>query len=232
MSKSILMPKRLVLRSLELPLTPSLASAFRDLPSVVCRRIQGTGGAGDELDDAAILTILADEWQRNGRGMADKRRPKLCSQALKRWPTAAVNTAKLWTRLRTSDDGEIQQFSPVFFSNDGRVVVVYICHRFDPIRQRSAADKSLRRGSFLFSLAIHSLPSSTLNQTPMLAPSRTTTEQRFHMDAVELGNDSGPPKWTLFPPARGDLSAGWTLDQHWTGSSSGQANGRRREGGR
>ena len=111
MSKSILTPKWLVLGSLELPLTSSLASAFRHLPSVVCRRIQGTGGARDELDDAAILTILADEWRRNGRGMADKRRPKPCSQTLKRWPTAAVNTTELWTGLQSSDDGDSLRFS-------------------------------------------------------------------------------------------------------------------------
>ena len=35
-----------------LPLTSSLASAFRDIHSVVCRRIQGTGQTGEELDDA------------------------------------------------------------------------------------------------------------------------------------------------------------------------------------
>ena len=34
------------------PLTSSLASAFRDLPSVVCRQIQGTGETGEELDKA------------------------------------------------------------------------------------------------------------------------------------------------------------------------------------
>ena len=68
MSKSILTPKRLVLRSLELPLTSSLASAFRHLPSVVCRRIQGTGEAGDELDVLTLLTILPT----NGRGMAEE----------------------------------------------------------------------------------------------------------------------------------------------------------------
>ena len=68
MSKSILKPKWLVLGSLELPLTSSLASAFCDLPAVVCRRIQGTGEAGDELDVLTLLTIL----QTNGRGMAEE----------------------------------------------------------------------------------------------------------------------------------------------------------------
>ena len=131
MSKSILTPK-------ELPLTSSLASGSRDLPSVVCHRIQGTGEAGDELDVLTLLTIL--QW--NGRGMADKRRPKPCSQALKRWPTPAVNTTELWRGLWSSEDGDISQFSPVFFSNDGQVV--YVCHRFIPIGKRSAADKSLR----------------------------------------------------------------------------------------
>src|ERR1700684_18915 len=102
MSKSILTPK-------ELPLTSSLASAFRDLPSVVCRRIQGTGEAGDELDDADVADDSAEEWERNGRGMADKRHPKPCSQTLKRLPTAAVNTTELWTCLRTSDDGRSEE---------------------------------------------------------------------------------------------------------------------------
>jgi hypothetical protein len=87
------------------PLTSSWTSAFCDLPSVVCRRIQGTGEAGDELGNAEMLTILAEEWRRNGGGMADKRHPKPCCQTLKRQPTAAVNTTELWTRLRTSDDG-------------------------------------------------------------------------------------------------------------------------------
>jgi hypothetical protein len=44
----------------------------------------------------------------------------------------------------------------------------------------------------------------------MLAPSRTTTEQRFHMDALELGNDYGslkPAEMDAFPPSkRGYLS--------------------------
>ena len=43
----------------------------------------------------------------------------------------------------------------------------------------------------LFSLTIHSTPSSTLNQTPMLAPSRNATEQRYQTDVLELGNNSG-----------------------------------------
>ena len=82
------------------------------------------------------------------------------------------------------------------------------------------------------------MPSSPLNQTPMLAPSRNTTEQRFYMDAVELGNDSG----SLLAHRNGRFSLQqeeisqpdstlWTLDQHWTGSSSGQANGRTQKAG-
>jgi hypothetical protein len=59
-----------------LPLTSSLASAFRDLPSVVCRRIQGTGEAGDELDEADDADDsgggMAEEWQRNGGRTASK----------------------------------------------------------------------------------------------------------------------------------------------------------------
>ena len=100
---------------------------------------------------------------------------------------------QLWRGLWSSDDGEISQFSPVFFSNDGRIVV-YACHRFIPIGMRSAADKSLRlppTQKLSLLSHVHSSPSSRLNQTPMLAPSRNTTEQRYQTDALELDNDSG-----------------------------------------
>src|SRR6202046_2155445 len=46
-------------------------------------------------------------------------------------------------------------------------------------------------GASLCSLPLSSTPSLTLNYKPMLAHSRTTTEQRSRMDALELGNDSG-----------------------------------------
>ena len=52
---------------------------------------------------------------------------------------------------------------------------------------------SLLADSASLSLFPHRLlyPSSPLNYKPMLAHSRTTTEQRSCMDALELGNDSG-----------------------------------------
>jgi len=43
-------------------------------------------------------------------------------------------------------------------------------------------------GASLCSLPLSSTPSSTLNYKPMLAHSRTTTEQRSRMDALEQGN--------------------------------------------
>ena len=73
----------------------------------------------------------------------------------------------------------------------------------------------------LCSLPLSSTPSSTLNYKPMLAHSRTTTEQRSGMDVLELGNDSGSllacRNRPHSPQARGGL-CGWTqhlgLDQH------------------
>ena len=76
-------------------------------------------------------------------------------------------------------------------------------------------------GTSLCSLPLSSTPSSTLNYKPMLAHSRTTTEQRSRMDALELGNDSGSllagrNRWHS-PQAREALR-GWTqhlgLDSH------------------
>ena len=76
-------------------------------------------------------------------------------------------------------------------------------------------------GASLCSLPLSSTPSSTPNYKPMLAHSRTTTEQRSGMDALELGNDSGSllacQNRPHSPQARGGLR-GWTqrlsLDQH------------------
>ena len=69
------------------------------------------------------------------------------------------------------------------------------CHRFVQIGKRFSTDNLIaicwltRRLSLLSPHS--STPSSTLNYNPMLAHSRTTTEQRFRMDDLELGNDSG-----------------------------------------
>jgi hypothetical protein len=69
---------------------------------------------------------------------------------------------------------------------------------FATVLARSGSDQQLinlsvcpQLRSFLFSLTVHSSPSSRLNQTAMLAPSRNTTEQRYQTDALELDNDSG-----------------------------------------
>ena len=75
-------------------------------------------------------------------------------------------------------------------------------------------------GASLCSLPLSSTPSSTLNYKPMPSHSRTTTEQRSGMDALELGNDSGSllacRNRPHSPQARGGLR-GWTqhlrLDQ-------------------
>ena len=81
---------------------------------------------------------------------------------------------------------------------------------------------SLLADSASLSLFPHRLlyPSSPLNYKRMLAHSRTTTEQRSRMDALELGNDSGSllacRNRQHSPEARGGLR-GWTqhlgLDQ-------------------
>jgi hypothetical protein len=81
--------------------------------------------------------------------------------------------------------------------------------------------------SSLFSPTLSSMPSWTLNHTPMLVPSRTTTEQRFHMDAFKLGNDSGSlspgRNRRLSPSVRVAFSAGFDTDfgASRTGDSSG-----------
>ena len=46
------------------------------------------------------LTMLADDQQTNGC-------IKPCCEALKRCPTAVVNSAEHWIPLRPSDDGEL-----------------------------------------------------------------------------------------------------------------------------
>ena len=46
------------------------------------------------------LTMLAEERQTNGC-------IKPCCEALKRCPTAVVNSAEHWTHWRASDDGEL-----------------------------------------------------------------------------------------------------------------------------
>src|ERR1700727_1652380 len=69
------------------------------------------------------------------------------------------------------------------------------CHRFVQIGKRFSTDNLIaicwltRRLSLLSPHS--STPSSTLNYKPMLAHSRTTTEQRFRMDALEQGNFAG-----------------------------------------
>ena len=46
------------------------------------------------------LTMLADKQQTNGC-------MKRCCEALKRCPSAVVNSAEHWTLWRASDDGEL-----------------------------------------------------------------------------------------------------------------------------
>ena len=115
------------------PFASSLPPAFHCLISAVCRWIQSL----ERLQTSwTMSTMPAEERRKNGRRTADERHPKPCCQALD--GRQALDTSADFRRRR------IKQFSPVFFSNDGRVVVVYICHRFVQIGQRSAADKSLR----------------------------------------------------------------------------------------
>src|ERR1700684_1273172 len=107
---------------------------------------------------------------------------------------------------------------------DGRFGVVWIlppfCPNLESISCRCAPPSAGRLGASLCSLPLSSTPSSTINYKPMLAHSRTTTEQRSDMDALELGNDSGSllacRNRLHSPQARGRLR-GWTqplgLDQ-------------------
>ena len=100
-----------------------------------------------------------------------------------------------------------------FSSKDGRLGVLI----FATVFSKFGIDQSLPPsagglGASLCSLPLSSTPSSTLNYKPMLAPSRTTTEQRSRMDALELGNDSGSlsdcRNRRHSPQARGGFSDG------------------------
>ena len=71
--------------------------------SIVRRRIWGLAmllRGSDELTMLGKLTMLADQRQTNGC-------IKPCCEALKRCPTAVVNSAEHWTHWRASDDGEL-----------------------------------------------------------------------------------------------------------------------------
>ena len=74
---------------------------------------------------------------------------------------------------------------------DGRLDVVLICHRLVKLgidQLLTSPPSAGGLGASLCSLPLSSTPSSTLNYKPMLAHSRTTTEQRSRMDALEQGN--------------------------------------------
>src|ERR1700684_941841 len=100
---------------------------------------------------------------------------------------------------------------------DGRFGVVWIlppfCPHLESISCRCVPPSAGRLGASLCALPLSSTPSSTINYKPMLAHSRTTTEQRSRMDALELGNDSGSllacRNRQHSPEARGGLR-GWT----------------------
>ena len=55
------------------------------------------------------LTMLADEQQTNGC-------IKPCCEALRRCPTAVINSAEHWTHWRALDDGELWRFTFEFLS--------------------------------------------------------------------------------------------------------------------
>jgi hypothetical protein len=57
-------------------------------------------GALTSLTMSGKLTMLADEWRTNGC-------IKPCCGAIKKSPTAVVNSAENWTHWRASDDGEL-----------------------------------------------------------------------------------------------------------------------------
>jgi hypothetical protein len=62
--------------------------------------------SSDELDD---VREAGDEWRTNGC-------IKPCCEAIKKSPTAVVNSAEHWTHWRPSDDGELWQFTLEFLS--------------------------------------------------------------------------------------------------------------------
>ena len=155
------------------PFALSLAPAFHCLISAICYWIQGL----ERLQTSwTMLTMPAEERRKNGiRNLAVK----------------PQTDAELWTRRQTSDDGESNN-SLRFPSPTTAELLLFT---FATVLSKSGSDQPLINlfacRQPLFSLTIHPTPSSPLNHTPMLAPSRNTTEQRYQTDALELRNDSG-----------------------------------------
>ena len=144
-----------------------------------------------------------------------------------------VNSAEYWTRWRASDDGELWKFTFESLFERRPAWCFDFCHRFVQIGKRFSAQPPDYQPSLLPSLplslsppTVSSTPSSPLNYKPMLAHSRTTTEQRSRMDALELGNDSGSLSACrtrrLSPHARGlfHLDSTPRTESTRTGSSS------------
>ena len=141
-----------------------------------------------------------------------------------------MNAVLLWTLWRPQMMENLDDFSR--FSPQRRPgCCCLLLPPFCPNREAQPRTKTRHHPaklcSSLFSPTLPSMPSWTLNHTPMLVPSRTTTEQRFHKDFVKLGNDSGSLSPSrnrrLSPPARVAFSAGFDTDfgSSRTGGSSG-----------
>src|SRR6202020_609060 len=165
---------QLVLRSPWQPFASTLAIAFH-APSLYCSLSDSEpGDAGGRTADERLHQTLLRSLQK----MPESRR-QLCR---------ALDTLACFGRWRT-----LTIYLGISLC-DGRLDVVLICHRFGQIWNRSAADVRLplladsAPLSALSPSPPSSTPSSTLNYKPILAHSRTTTEQRSRMDALEQGN--------------------------------------------
>jgi hypothetical protein len=131
------------------------------------------------------------------------------------------------TRLRTGHVGMLritENFDNLpsnLSSKDGRLGVLIFATVFQIGKRLSAQPPDCCRVCLSLSLSpptVSSTPSSPLNYKPMLAHTRTTTEQRSRMDALELGDDSGSLSASRnrrhSPQARGGFADG--LDaSHW-----------------
>src|SRR5580658_5559406 len=187
--------------------------------SIVRHRIWGLGycrGALTSLTMSGKLMMVADEWRTNGC-------IKPCCEEIKKaqQPSSTLQSTGHFGVLQTMEnfDDLPWNFSlrwPAWRCLDFATVLAKL--GIDQLLTYASSAGGL--GASLCSLPLSSTPSSTPNYKPMLAHSRTTTEQRSCMDALELGNDSGSllacRNRELSSQARGGLR-GWTrrlgLDQ-------------------
>ena len=187
----------------------------------------------DDIDNAGGRT--AEERQTNGRRTAEERHPKPCCQA-QDGPNNPPSAAELWTRRQTSDDGESNN-SPRFPSLTMAELLLFT---FATVLSKSGRDQPLInlfacRPTRQLSLLSHHPLYAQLNSKsytyarPLKKYDRATISYGHRRAGRRFWVSLSPPNWTLFPPARRDLSAGFNTglgnntgrNQLWTSGREG-----------